>query len=229
MGMVETGGVPGSRDFAPSDFGIGRLFMFVSDAVIVANARTERIVLWNRAAESMFGYSGAEALELPLHSLVPQPLRALHRAGIGRYQQSGTGALLEQGAPIELTAIRKDRRQISIDLTLTRIPQVGADGSRFALAIIRDISARKAAETAKRQLEVAAAERRTAMELNDMIVQALSVTKLAVETGEHEMALKATADALGRAQALVSRILAQIEETEGPIKPGDLVPRSELD
>ena len=48
----------------PQDLGIGRLFEEVSDAVIVADATTGRIVLWNQVATCIFGYSPAEALEL---------------------------------------------------------------------------------------------------------------------------------------------------------------------
>jgi PAS domain S-box-containing protein len=210
--------------FRPNDFGIGRLFLLVSDAVIVANARTERIVLWNRAARDMFGYTEEEALGLPLHTLVPQPLRHLHREGIARYQRTGSGQLLERAEPVELTALRKDRREIAIDLTLTRIPQVSETGDRFALAIVRDVSARKAAEVARRKLEEASAERRRAFELNDTIVQGLAAAKLALESGHHEEGLSSVAETLRRAQNLVSRILNQIEDAEGPIRPGDLVP-----
>ena len=40
----------------PQDLGIGNLFEAVRDAVVVADARTGRIVLWNPAASKIFGY-----------------------------------------------------------------------------------------------------------------------------------------------------------------------------
>ena len=45
--------------FRPQDLGIGHLFERVRDAVIVADAQTGRIALWNPAAERIFGYSRA--------------------------------------------------------------------------------------------------------------------------------------------------------------------------
>ena len=48
----------------PQDLEIGRLFERVRDAVVVADAKTQRIVIWNPAAERMFGYSTSEALRL---------------------------------------------------------------------------------------------------------------------------------------------------------------------
>ena len=43
----------------PARFGIGRLFGSVRDAVLVGDAEDGSIVLWNPAAEAMFGHSAA--------------------------------------------------------------------------------------------------------------------------------------------------------------------------
>jgi PAS domain-containing protein len=52
------------------DLGIGSLFQKVSEAVIVADASTGRIVLWNGAATEVFGYSHKEALGLSVEDLI---------------------------------------------------------------------------------------------------------------------------------------------------------------
>jgi PAS domain-containing protein len=52
MALPNNGGV-----LAPQDLGMGSLFETIRDAVIVADANTGRMVLWNPAAEKIFGYS----------------------------------------------------------------------------------------------------------------------------------------------------------------------------
>lgn len=207
--------------FVPEDFGIGRLFQYVRDAVIVANARTERIVLWNECAESLFGYSQDEALALPLHALVPESLKDLHRTGIARYQQTGSGKLVDDAGPVELKGLHKDGREIPIELTLTKIPETTSTGDRFALAIVRDIADRKLAERAALEQRDARIKRRQALELNDEIVQGLAVAKMAFEVDRHAHGLQALTETLKRAQALVSQLLGDI--SDAPPEAGDLV------
>jgi PAS domain S-box-containing protein len=208
--------------FSPEDFGIGRLFRHVRDAIVVANARSERIVLWNESAQAIFGYSEQEALELPLHTLVPQNLKDLHRTGINRYQETGAGNLIDRGNPIELKGVHKEGREIPVELTLTKIPERTSQGDRFALAIIRDISDRKRAEAAALRQQDMERRRQQALELNDEIVQGLAVAKMAFDTGKQDQGVGALTQTLRRAQQIVSRLLVDISE-EGHLLPGDLV------
>jgi PAS domain S-box-containing protein len=144
-----------SERLRPEDLGFGRLFERIRDAVIVADAETQRIVLWNAAAARMFGYSASEALKLRVEELVPEPLKAAHRAGIARYARTGHGQYIDSDAPLDLPAVRKNGEEISVELSLSPIrPVHDADGgeARFVLAIIRDVTKRKGAEDAVRQL-----------------------------------------------------------------------------
>ena len=138
-----------SEQFRPEDLGFGRLFEMIQDAVIVANAKTQRIVLWNPAAARMFGYSASEALKLRVEALVPEPLKAAHRAGIARYAKTGRGPYVDSSEVLDLPAVRKDGEEIRVELSLSPISPVhDADGGegQFVLAIIRDVTERKRAE-----------------------------------------------------------------------------------
>jgi PAS domain S-box-containing protein len=145
------------RGVRPQDLGIGSLFERVRDAVVVAYAKTQRIILWNPAAEKMFGYSPSEALEMRVEALVPGSLKARHRAGIARYAETGHGPLIDSDTPLDLPALRKDGQEIRVELSLSPVGLVDATddpvgGGRFVLAIICDATERRRAEEAIQRL-----------------------------------------------------------------------------
>jgi PAS domain S-box-containing protein len=133
------------RPARPEDFGIGRLFWAIQDAVIVGDAASGRIVLWNPAAERLFGFSVAEAIGLPMEVLVPESLKARHRAGLARFAATGHGPLVDRGLPVELPALYRDGSARFIELSLTPIADAAGPG-RYVLAIVRDATERKRAE-----------------------------------------------------------------------------------
>jgi PAS domain S-box-containing protein len=139
----------------PEELGIGELFGRIREAVIVADATTQRIVLWNPAATNIFGYSISEALELNIEKLVPEPLKAQHRAGITRYAETGHGPYIDSRKLLELPALTKSGDEIYVELSLSPIGLVDDTngGRRFVLVIVRDVTERKRAEEALRQNE----------------------------------------------------------------------------
>ncbi len=133
------------------------LFEDVRDAVVVADASTGRIVLWNRAATDLFGYSSSEALEMRVEALVPGYLKARHRVGMTRYAKVGHGPHIDSHRMLDVPAVRKDGGEISIELSLSPTNRLTCTNheesdSRFVLAVIRDITERKRAEQEIRRL-----------------------------------------------------------------------------
>ncbi len=139
----------------PQDLGIGRLFARVRDGIVVSEASSGQIVLWNPAATEIFGYSHAEAFKLRVEALVPDYLRARHRAGMSRYLETGHGPYIDSSTVLDLPALRKTGEEIRIEMTLSPISTVHDSGSegRFVLAIIRDVTERKRMEEALRESE----------------------------------------------------------------------------
>lgn len=125
-------------------FGIGRLFSTVGEGVIVTDA-TGRIILWNPAAERLFGHTREEALRMDVATLVPASLQARHHAGMARYRETRHGDYIDSRTPITLPAITKDGREITVEMTLSPIEKVEttrhAEGP-FILALIRDVTER---------------------------------------------------------------------------------------
>lgn len=134
----------------PEDLGLGQWFQFVGDAVVVADVPSGRIVLWNPAAEAMFGYTAQEALESTLDILVPDRMRAMHQSGMARFAQSGTGHLIEARDPFEMPAVCKDGTELTIEMSLGRV--VAEVPGTFVLAIIRNITKRKQMEQTIRRM-----------------------------------------------------------------------------
>lgn len=118
-------GDPTAATIRPQDLGFGVLFGVVRDAVVVADVRSQEIVLWNAAAGDIFGYTPDEVVGRPLEVLVPPELRPQHRAGIARYRETGHGPLVDGDRPVEVPALRRDGQRIQVELKLSPLPQHG--------------------------------------------------------------------------------------------------------
>jgi PAS domain S-box-containing protein len=215
----------------PEDLGFGKLFARIRDAAIVADATTQRIVLWNPAAEKMFGYSTSEALELRVEALVPENLKDDHRAGIARYAETGHGPYIDSDKPLELPALKKDDEEIHVELSLSPIEPVdgGSDSRRFVLAIVRDVTSRKQAELAiqhlNKELENRVAERTAQLADRERQLEEL-VSKLitAQEEERHWLAYEVH-DSLIQMAVVTQRYIQTFADSHPPgskVQPGEL-------
>jgi PAS domain S-box-containing protein len=130
------------------------------DAVVTMDARG-RVIGWNHAAETMFGYEAGDATGRDMASLiVPPALRDKHRRGLARFLATERPTVLDRR--LELTGMRHDGSEFPVELAITRIPLPGAP---TFTGYLRDITARKEADHALRAsrarlVAVADAERR---------------------------------------------------------------------
>ncbi|MBV9454579.1 MAG: PAS domain S-box protein [Rubrobacter sp.] len=138
----------------PQDLGIGKLFESIRDAVVVADAKTQEIVLWNQPATNILGYSTSEAIGMRIEALVPKRLKNQHREGIARYAETGHGPYIDSHRLLELPALRKGGEEIYIEMMLNPISAVGDTGGNehYVVAMVRDITKRKQAEEEVRRL-----------------------------------------------------------------------------
>lgn len=116
------------------------------DAIIAA-APDGTIILWNPAAERMFGFTAEEALGRSLDLIIPERLRDRHWEG---YQQvMRTGHTRYGTEVLRVPAIRKDGRSLSIAFTVALLKTAQGDVQAIA-AIVRDETARWEEERALR-------------------------------------------------------------------------------
>jgi PAS domain S-box-containing protein len=121
-----------------------QLVTTAGDAIVAADPQGA-IVLWNPAAERIFGYSRAEALGRSLDLIIPERYRERHWHGYRKVMQSGE---TRYGTEVlRVPASRKDGRPLSIAFTVGLIK--GPDGKvQFIVAIMRDDTARWSEERA---------------------------------------------------------------------------------
>jgi len=116
------------------------------DAIIEVD-REGRIVLLNRATETLFGYSREELLGQSVEILVPENLRAMHARHREDYRQQPMTRPM--GSGLELQGRRKDGSRFPAEISLS--PVNSENGFRVT-AIIRDITERRRAEEQLRQV-----------------------------------------------------------------------------
>lgn len=104
------------------------------------------IQLFNPAAERLFGYATPEIVGRNVSALMLSPYREEHDQYIARYLETGNKKIIGIGR--EVVGVRKDGSTFPIDLSVAEA-RVGSE--RIFVGIIRDISARKAAEAALRE------------------------------------------------------------------------------
>jgi PAS domain S-box-containing protein len=149
------------------------------DAVVTMD-HAGRVLGWNHAAETTFGYRADEALGRDMGELiVPPEHRPAHRKGLARFLESGVPVILDRR--LELTAMHRNGAQFPVELTITRIPLPGLP---TFTGYLRDITERTTAEeelrgSRARLVEVADAERaRIQRNLHDGAQQRLTAVLL---------------------------------------------------
>ncbi|MGH9769471.1 MAG: PAS domain S-box protein [Blastocatellia bacterium] len=114
------------------------------DAIITVD-EDQRVVLFNEAAERMFGCPAAEALGQPFNRFIPERFRGAHAELLHHFEE--TGGISR--AMRSLTALSADGTEFPIEAAISKI-EVG--GRKLYTLIQRDITERKQAEAEREQL-----------------------------------------------------------------------------
>ncbi len=117
------------------------LLAFIPEAVITI-AEDQRILDFNRMAEAMFGYERDEIVGQPLETLLPLAVREAHARHVERFRQSPVSAYMMHGRR-EVTGLRRDGSLFPAEASILKAQQ---DGDPVVIAVLRDITARRAAQ-----------------------------------------------------------------------------------
>ncbi|MBM4139749.1 MAG: PAS domain S-box protein [Nitrospira sp.] len=118
------------------------------DAIITVD-EDQRIVMFNRAAEEMFGVSPADSMGQPLEQFLPARFRDAHRHHVQGFGQSGVTSR-KMGKLGTVMGIRTNGEEFPIEAAISHN---SVDGRKFYTVILRDISERKKLEEQLRRTE----------------------------------------------------------------------------
>jgi PAS domain S-box-containing protein len=198
------------------------------DAIISVD-EAQRIVLFNRAAEQVFGVGRDEVLGTSLDRFLPARFRAAHRGHVEHFGRTGVTSR-RMGDVTTLWALRADGEEFPIEASIS---QSGASGKRHYTVILRDITRRKQFEDALkasqrelRELSARVLEAREeekahiARELHDELGQLLTALKM--DLGWLRERLPADPELAARAAemgALLDRTVGSTRRISADLRP----------
>ncbi len=190
------------------------------DAIISVD-ENQCIVLFNAAAEAMFGCSRAEAIGARLARFIPERFRAEHERHIARFGGTGISSRRMGGVRVVM-GLRRNGEEFPIDASISQITE---GGRKFFTVILRDVTERIRAEAelrrSQRDLRELASgmdsvreqeKSRIARELHDELGQALTALKLDVAWLAERLPAGQTA-AAGKLNAMHAMIDATVAAT----------------
>lgn len=123
-----------------------------SDAIIIAD-EAQKVVTFNRGAETIFGWSAAEVIGKPLNTLIPPRFREVHT----RHMQAFATApevSRRMGERRQVFGLRRDGSQFPADASIAR---VDSPTGRLFSVVLRDATVQVRRETHERVLSQAGA------------------------------------------------------------------------
>jgi len=129
---------------------LGAIVDSAMDAIITVD-ESQNIVLFNRAAEQLFGCPRDQAIGGPLERFIPERFRSPHRGHIEHFGRTGVTSR-RMGDVTTLWALRTDGAEFPIEASISH----ATDGRRRLFTVIlRDITLRKQAEAESQRMRTA--------------------------------------------------------------------------
>jgi two-component system sensor kinase len=199
------------------------------DAILTVDEE-QRIVLFNRAAEKMFGCRREEALGAPLDRFIPARFRTAHREHVAEFGRTGVTRRVMGTGP-ELWGLRSDGTEFPIEASIS---QTGEGAEKYYTVIVRDVTARREVEerlrrqqAELRELSARVLEAREeekallARELHDELGQLLTSLKLDLAWARERLPAgdAALAERLAQMSAVVDRTVASVRRISSGLRP----------
>jgi PAS domain S-box-containing protein len=217
------------RELRDAEARVGGIVESAMDAIITVD-KDQNIVLFNKAAEEVFGWIRAEALGAPLGALIPARFRTSHTDLVRRFGESGTTSR-RMGRARVVMGLRRNGEEFPIEASISTVRE---HGQPFYTVILRDVTERVRAEDALRrskedirELALAAStareqeKSRIARELHDELGQALTALKIDVAWLREKLSVQDTVlrEKLSAMQVLLDGTVAATRRISADLRP----------
>ncbi|WP_175951901.1 PAS domain-containing sensor histidine kinase [Burkholderia sp. BCC0405] len=219
-------------DGPPTDDRMMAIIRSSMEAIITVD-ESQTIVIFNPAAERVFGVSAMEAIGAPLSRFIPERFRAAHARHVEQFGVTGVSERL-MGRQRVLFGLRGDGSEFPIEASISQI----RDGAgKLYTVMLRDVTERVRAENALKQsreelrdlsanLQNVREEEKTriARELHDDLGQQLTALKMdlsAVELGLAGVVAPHTGvrEQLGGMHRLIDSTVASVRRIAADLRP----------
>jgi PAS domain S-box-containing protein len=149
------------------------------DGIITVDGE-QRILMYNRAAEKIFGWPQAQVIGQPLDMLLPARYRGSHFAHLQRFGNTGVTSR-KMGGESVIYGLRRNGDEFPLDASISQLKT--PDGHLYTV-ILRDVTERVRAQEdlaafAKQASAIREQEKsRVARELHDELAQSLTAIKM---------------------------------------------------
>lgn len=191
------------------------------DGIITVN-EAQSIVLYNRAAEKIFGWSSEQVLGQSLNTLIPERFRATHGAHIQRFSATGVTSR-RMGDGTVIYGLRASGEEFPMDASISQLDT--ADGKLYTV-ILRDVTERVRAQEERSAFAAAVnmareeEKTRVARELHDELAQSMTALKMdTIWLRDNKLSASGATAKLTDMLALVDGMVASTRRIAADLRP----------
>lgn len=143
----------------------------ISAEAVISMDAGQKITLFNRAAESIFGYSAAEILGQPMERLIPERFRKIHKEHVAHFARSRNDSLLMSDRS-RVFGLRKDGSEFHMAASISKLSIAGDTVFTIICSDVTDaVLAEEQLRRSHEELELRVRERTAALEAINEFLQ----------------------------------------------------------